>query len=74
MNNPIPDYVLEYLLPVIGEDMLELGRKKTRVNGEWITYKQYFESFGINHTSIDIQGGYGSLPFDLTQPINITPL
>lgn len=73
MNNPIPGYVMEYLLPIVGDRMLELGRKKVKIDGEWITYKSYFESQGVDHTSIDIQGGFGALPLDLTQPIDLKP-
>lgn len=49
--------------------MLELGRKKT---GE-VAYKGWFEKLGMVHVSIDIKGGYGSLPLDLTEPIDLEP-
>ena len=73
MPNPIPEYLDAMLLPLIGSRMIELGRKKTKIDGEWVTYKSYFESLGYDHVSIDIQGGYGALAFDLTQPIDIDP-
>jgi len=55
--------------------MLELGnqriRKKIRKNFN-IKYnisKQYFESLGVKHYSIDINGKEGSIPIDLSKPI-----
>lgn len=73
ISNPIPDYTNIILLPLIGDRMIELGRKKTKIDNEWITYKSYFESIGYDHVSIDIQGGYDSLALDLRQPIEIDP-
>lgn len=70
MLNPIPSHVDRILYPIVGSRMLELGRKKTRINGEWISYKSWFEEQGIDHTSIDIKGGYGSLALDLTKPLS----
>ena len=69
MDSPIPDYLDRILYPLVGHRMLELGRKKT----DEISYKSYFESLGIDHTSIDIKGGYGSLALDLTKPLDLEP-
>jgi len=49
--------------------MLELGNKK---NDKGV-YKTYFESLGIEHVSIDLNGRDGALKFDLTLPIYIEP-
>ena len=51
--------------PLVGETMLELGNKK---NGP-LTYKAYFESLGIKHTSIDWNGQDGALKRDLRKPL-----
>jgi len=47
--------------------MLELGNKQTK----GVSYKSYFESIGIDHTSIDWNGLDGALKLDLRQPIDI---
>lgn len=74
ISNPIPEYKNVMLLPIVGETMLELGRKKTKIGDNWVTYKSWFEQeYGLKHVSIDIQGGYGSLPLDLTKPILMEP-
>jgi len=73
MPNPVPNYIDPILYPIEGNRMIELGRKKTKIDGEWITYKNFFEKWGMDHVSIDIQGGYGSLALDLTKPIEIDP-
>lgn len=68
-NSPIPDYLDRILYPLVGTRMLELGRKKT----DGVTYKSYFESIGIDHTSIDWSGGFGSLALDLREPLDFEP-
>lgn len=73
MPNPVPEYMNKILYPIMGNRMIELGRKKTKINDEWLTYKSFFESSGIDHVSIDIQGEYGSLPLDLTKPVDLEP-
>ena len=58
-----------------GKNMLELGCQQIRTmvrnslhsKG---TAKSYFESIGINHTSVDIKGCLSSLKIDLRKPIN----
>lgn len=47
-----------------GYRMLELGNKK---NGD-ATYKAYFESLGVEHVSVDINGQDGALKRDLRKP------
>jgi SAM-dependent methyltransferase len=65
--NPIPEYLHKYYFPIVGSSMLELGNKKS---GD-VTYKQYFESQGIKHTSIDWNGLDGALKLDLRDPIDL---
>jgi len=55
------------LSPLVGNSLLELGNKK---NGD-IIYKQYFESLGFRHISIDQNGLDGALRMDLTKPLNL---
>ena len=56
---------LNYIEPLVGNSMVELGNKK---NGEFI-YKKYFESLGFRHVSIDTNGQDGALPLDLRTPL-----
>ena len=65
----IPDYCQKYLFPLHGKRMLELGNKKTK---GWV-WKDYFQSIGIDHTSIDWNGLDGALPLDLRSPIEMDP-
>ena len=58
-----------------GLEMCELGDQTLKLEG-WIERpktrilaKTYFDRMGFNHTSIDIHGEYGSVPFDLSKPI-----
>lgn len=55
--------------PLTGiKTMLELGDKK------WSNrppYKAYFESIGIRHVSVDINGRNGSVKKDLRKPLNL---
>ena len=46
------------------ETMIELGNKKNALG----TYKDYFESVGIKHTSVDWNGEDGALAMDLNHP------
>jgi len=69
MNNPVPEHMNDYLYPLVGTRMLELGNKKTGGT----TYKSYFESKGIDHTSIDWNGLDGAIKLDLRQPIEMEP-
>ena len=65
IKNPIPNDEWEYIDP-LGDtkSMLELGNKKN-ANG---IYKHYFESIGIQHTSVDWNGEDGALKLDLREP------
>jgi len=69
MQSPLPDYLTHFVYPLVGNRMLELGRKKT---GE-VSYKSWFETLGVEHVSVDLKGGYGSLALDLTKPIDLEP-
>lgn len=69
MNNPIPEDERVIIWPLVGTRMLELGNKK---NPDGV-YKTYFQSIGIDHTSIDWNGEDGALKLDLRKPINLEP-
>lgn len=69
VTNPIPEDEQRIIFPLVGNRMLELGNKK---NPDGV-YKTYFESIGIDHTSIDTNGQDGALPLDLRKPINLDP-
>jgi hypothetical protein len=69
IKNPVPKDEQSVIWPLVGTRMLELGCKENR-NG---VYKWYFESIGIDHTSIDWNGLYGSLPLDLRKPVDLPP-
>jgi hypothetical protein len=47
--------------------MLELGDKQDAGR----VYKQWFESLGFRHVSVDINGLHGALPLDLREPLNL---
>jgi 2-polyprenyl-3-methyl-5-hydroxy-6-metoxy-1,4-benzoquinol methylase len=52
-------------------EMCELGNQEINVDGiDYKTAKQYFESLGIRHISIDLNGLDGALIFDLSKPIH----
>lgn len=68
-SNPLPEWLHKYYNPLVGNRMLELGNKQTLGT----TYKEYFENMGIEHISIDKSGFRGSLPLDLTVPIEMEP-
>lgn len=65
--NPIPEYCRFLLVPLVGDSMLELGNK---ISGA-VSYKSWFESLGIRHVSVDINGLDGALPLDLREPLNL---
>lgn len=65
--NPLPISEQEVIEPIVGSKMLELGNKKNSKG----TYKNYFESLGIEHTSVDWNGLDGALKLDLRVPINL---
>jgi SAM-dependent methyltransferase len=65
--NPIPQPEQDILFPIVGKTMLELGNKKT--NG--VSYKSWLVShYGIDHTSVDLNGLDGALVLDLRKPLN----
>lgn len=67
---PVPRLELDVLGSLDGiTSMYELGNK-ANANG---TYKAYFESLGIHHISIDLNGQDGALALDLTQPLQLEP-
>ena len=47
--------------------MLELGNKR---KGD-IVYKDFFQSIGFEHTSVDLNGKDGALPLDLSKPLGL---
>jgi hypothetical protein len=58
---------------VSGIKMLELGNQKIRNRRKYglpKTGKQYFESLGMKHNSIDLNGLDGALRLDLSKPID----
>jgi hypothetical protein len=59
--------ILAPILPV--ETMIELGNKRTKE----LVWKDHFESMGISHTSIDLNGKDGALRLDLNFPIDLPP-
>lgn len=69
ISNPVPEDERVIIWPLQGTRMLELGNKK---NPDGV-YKTYFESIGIEHTSIDWNGEDGALKLDLRQPIDLEP-
>lgn len=57
-------------VPLKGLTMCELGDQLMDVDGiDFKVAKDYWESLGIKHTSIDINGEHGALPLDLSKPI-----
>ncbi len=67
--NPVPEDEQVIIWPLVGNRMLELGNKKNS-NG---VYKDYFESLGMDHTSIDWNGEDGALNLDLRKTIDLDP-
>jgi len=53
--------------PLVGNSMLELGCKYKRK----FVFKEFFESLGYRHVSVDLNGKYGSIIADLTEPLNL---
>ena len=53
----------------LGDQMMNFkGFIKIRKNARFLS-KQYFETMGFNHTSIDWHGKNGAYPIDLSKPI-----
>ena len=69
IKNPVPQDEQVIIWPLVGVRMLELGNKKN-ANG---VYKHYFQSVGMEHTSIDWNGEDGALNLDLRKPITMEP-
>jgi len=55
--------------PLVGSTMLELGGKKNVTLG--IVYKDFFQSLGYRHTSVDWNGDHGALKLDLQLPLGL---
>ena len=63
-------YLVESRTPINSLQMCELGDQLLKVDGIKIEVaKDYFESLGFKHTSIDINGKHKALPLDLAKPI-----
>lgn len=63
LKNPLGQYAPLYGEIPPGSTMLELGSQKMG------TYKEWFESLGIRHTSIDLNGRGGALELDLQEDL-----
>jgi len=57
----------ELFRPLVGTSMLELGNKR---KGD-IVYKDFFQSIGYRHVSVDLNGMDGALPLDLSEPLRL---
>lgn len=57
---------LEYY-DTFGLSMFELGNQRF-IGGKYTTGKEHFKSLGMTHTSVDLNGEDGALPFDLRRP------
>lgn len=69
IDSIIRERELKLLLPLDGiTSVLELGDKRW---GNKPPYKTYFESRGIRHVSVDINGKNGSLRRDLRKPLDL---
>lgn len=52
-------------------NMCELGSQKMMCFSEYKSAKEYFEFIGVNHTSIDLNGKFGSLILNLCKEIDL---
>lgn len=69
----IDSYVNKEFGDIKGLSMLELGNQVFRKSDRdkfKKTGKEYFESIGVKHTSIDLNGKNGALKLDLSKPIH----
>ena len=57
----------ELFRPLVGTSMLELGNKR---KGD-IVYKEFFQSIGYRHVSVDLNGMDGALRLDLSEPLDL---
>ena len=69
--SPFDDRPDEWALynPLVGVTMLELGAKCNARLGR--TYKHYFRSLGVKHTSVDWNAEHGALDLDLCLPLKL---
>ncbi len=72
---PVTLNTLAYYMPLVGgwngSRMMELGAQQLMLHDEFPgdpPAKPWFEGRGVLHTSIDLNGLYGSIALDLTQP------
>lgn len=67
MKRPLRDFEWELFRPLLrpGSSILEFGNKKNR-NG---VYKEWYESQGYFHVSVDINGLDGAIPLDFREPM-----
>ena len=63
--NPIPDLEWNLLEPIGYESMIELGDKYSLRHK--MSYKEFFEAGGVQHTSVDWNGAHGALSLDLRE-------
>jgi len=78
MRKKYTDYIEKHAVNIIGDlngkHMLELGDQELKGMKKITlakTGKEYYESKGVIHTSIDLNGRRGALRFDLSQPIDM---
>ena len=66
------DFVFDAVGNVYGKFMLEIGNQKVRedVETDATTGKEFWESLGVAHTSIDINGADGAINFDLSKTVD----
>jgi len=71
----IRDKTLKYMQKMIknfnGISMCELGSQKIYCKPGFNSAKDYFQSKGVNHTSIDINGQFDSLKLNLNERIEL---
>ena len=65
----IPKQVIDLMLPFNFKSMYELGNKKT----DGVPYSVYYQTKGIEYTSIDLNGLDGAISLDLNNDIDLTP-
>ena len=63
--------LFDLLKPFDWKSMVELGNKTVGPRNHGVPFKTMFESQGIQHISIDLNGRDGALPFDLSKPIHM---
>ena len=68
-HNALPPQVIALIEPFDFKSVYDLGNKKT---GD-IPYAYFYRSRGIEYSSIDLNGLDGSIPLDLTAPLDLAP-